>query len=76
MQRRYPQPVKVGDLIGLRVLDDKDRTLGRVQTVVRTSSGKYSSSCPMAAFSACVSGWWPFRSRSWELPVGSWPHST
>jgi PRC-barrel domain len=40
MQRRYPQPVKVGDLIGLRVLDHNDRTLGRVRSVVRTASGK------------------------------------
>lgn len=40
MQRRYPQPVKVGDLIGLRVLDDQDRTLGRIASVVRTAAGK------------------------------------
>jgi hypothetical protein len=40
MQRRYPQPVRVGDLIGLPVLDDADRTLGRVQSVVRTADGK------------------------------------
>lgn len=40
MQRRYPQPVKVGDLIGLPLLDDQDRTLGRITAVVRTDSGK------------------------------------
>jgi PRC-barrel domain len=40
MQRRYPQPVRVGDLIGLPVLDDRDRTLGYVQSVVRTPAGK------------------------------------
>ncbi len=40
MQRRYPQPVKVGDLIGLPLLDDRDRTLGRIVSVVRTSAGK------------------------------------
>lgn len=40
MQRRYPQPVKVGDLIGLPILDDQDRTLGRVRAVVRTPAGK------------------------------------
>ena len=40
MQRRYPQPVRVGDLIGLPVLDDQDRTLGRVKSVVRTAGGK------------------------------------
>jgi len=40
MQRRYPQPVKVGDLIGLPLLDDQDRTLGTIQSVVRTPEGK------------------------------------
>jgi hypothetical protein len=40
MQRRFPQPVRVGDLIGLPVLDDRDRTLGYVQRVVRTPAGK------------------------------------
>ena len=40
MQRRYPQPVKVGDLIGLPVLDDDDRTLGRIKSIVRTAGGK------------------------------------
>ncbi len=40
MRRRYPQPVKVGDLIGLPVLDDEDRTLGRVKSVVRAGDGK------------------------------------
>jgi PRC-barrel domain len=40
MQRRFPQPVRVGDLIGLPVLDDYDRTIGHVKFVVRTNSGK------------------------------------
>jgi len=40
MQRRFPQPVRVGDLIGLPVLDFDDRTLGYVQSVVRTPAGK------------------------------------
>jgi hypothetical protein len=40
MQRRYPQPVKVGDLIGLPVLDDDDRTLGRVKAIVSAPNGK------------------------------------
>jgi hypothetical protein len=38
--RRLPQPVKVGALIGLPVLDDNQSTLGYVQEVVRTSAGK------------------------------------
>ncbi len=39
-QRRMPQPVKAGDLIGLPVLDDNQSTLGYVRQVVRTSAGK------------------------------------
>jgi PRC-barrel domain len=40
MNRRFPQKVRVGDLIGLPVLDDNDVTLGDVQKVVRTPDGK------------------------------------
>ena len=40
MNRRYPQPVRVGDLIGLPVLDDRSSTLGYVRQVVRTAAGK------------------------------------
>ena len=36
MLRRFPQPVRVGDLIGLPVLDDGSCTLGHVRQVVRT----------------------------------------
>jgi PRC-barrel domain len=40
MNRRFPQPVRVGDLIGLPVLDDRSSTLGFVRRVVRTAGGK------------------------------------
>lgn len=40
MNRRFPQPVRVGDLIGLPVLDDRSSTLGLVRQVVRTADGK------------------------------------
>lgn len=50
MQRRYPQDVRVGDLIGLPVLDDDDRTLGRVQSVVRTPEGKIQLIVPFGGF--------------------------
>jgi hypothetical protein len=40
MRRRFPQPVRVGDLIGLRVLNDNNVTIGFVRQVVRTPSGK------------------------------------
>jgi hypothetical protein len=39
-QRRFPQPARVGDLIGLAVIDDYDRTIGHVRHVVRTPEGK------------------------------------
>ena len=62
MQRRYPQPVKVGDLIGLPVLDDDDRTLGHIESVVRTPEGRSNSSCLTAGFS----GW---RRRLVAVPI-------
>jgi hypothetical protein len=40
MARRFPQGVKVADLIGLPVLNDDDVTLGHVQQVVRSPQGK------------------------------------
>jgi hypothetical protein len=40
MSRRFPQPIKVGDLIGLALLDDYDLTIGYVRHVVRTPQGK------------------------------------
>ena len=40
MQRRFPQPARAGDLIGLRVLDDNDRTIGHIKFIVRTAAGK------------------------------------
>ena len=40
MRRRFPQAVRVGDLIGLPVLDDSDRTLGYIRQVVRTPQHK------------------------------------
>jgi hypothetical protein len=39
MGRRFPQPVRVGDLIDMPVLDDDSRTLGHVRQVVRTPEG-------------------------------------
>jgi hypothetical protein len=40
MRRRFPQPVRVGDLIGLPLLDWDDSTIGYVRHVVRTAEGK------------------------------------
>jgi hypothetical protein len=40
MKRRFPQPVRVGDLIGLPMLDMGSSTLGDVRQVVRTANNK------------------------------------
>ena len=40
MKARFPQPVRVGDLLGLPVLDDDDSTIGYVRQVVRSPEGK------------------------------------
>jgi hypothetical protein len=54
MGRRFPQPVKVGDLIGLPVYDDNQSTLGHVQEVVRTPAGKIQL---IVSYSPWF-GWW------------------
>lgn len=50
MQRRFPQPVRVGHLIGLPILDDNDRTIGYVKSVVRTDDGKIHLIVPYGGF--------------------------
>jgi hypothetical protein len=55
MQRRYPQPVKVGFLIGLPVLDERDSTHGYIREVVRTADGKIALVVPYRAWL----GWAP-----------------
>lgn len=39
MLKRFPQPVRVGDLIGLPVIDLRSSTLGYVREVARTPQG-------------------------------------
>jgi hypothetical protein len=39
MLKRFPQPVRVGDLVGLPLLNENSSTLGHVRRVVRTSKG-------------------------------------
>src|SRR2546423_12760488 len=55
MNRRYPQPVKAGFLIGLPVLDEKDSTYGYIREVVRTGDGKIVLVVPYRAWL----GWAP-----------------
>jgi hypothetical protein len=40
MKHRFPQPIRVGALIGARVSDNDSRTIGYVQHVVRTTQGR------------------------------------
>ena len=62
MQMRFPQPVRVGDLIGLPVLDDDDSTLGRVRDVVRDPQGKIK-------LIVAYSRWWGLGGRPVAVPL-------
>jgi hypothetical protein len=55
MQKRFPHPVRVGDLVGLAVLDEADSTIGYVRDVVRSAVGKISLIVPYSAWF----GWAP-----------------
>ena len=50
MERRFPQPVRVGDLLGLPVLDYDDRVIARVRSVERTAKGKIHLVVPYGGF--------------------------
>jgi hypothetical protein len=62
MARRFPQPVRVGDLIGLRVLDDGDLTIGFVRHVVRTPQNKI-------ALIVAYGGWFGWGVRLVAVPI-------
>jgi hypothetical protein len=55
MNRRYPQPVRVGFLVGLPVLDNQDSTLGYIREIVRTPENKVVLVVPYRAWL----GWAP-----------------
>ena len=55
MRKRFPHPVRVGDLLGLAVLDDGDSTIGYVRDVVRSPDGKISLIVPYSPWF----GWAP-----------------
>jgi hypothetical protein len=59
---RYPQPARVGDLIGLPVLDLHASTIGYVQQVVRTQQGKIQ-------FIVSYSRWWGWFGRPVAVPL-------
>lgn len=67
MARRFPQPIRVGDLIGLPVLDWWDSTIGFIEQVVRTPDGKIQLIVPYGRWL----GWAPFaKTTTWgKRPV-------
>lgn len=62
MQRRYPQPVRVADLVGIPVLDDDSRTLGYVRQVVRTPQG-------VIELVVSYGGWFGWGARPVAVPI-------
>ena len=65
MARRFPQPVRVGDLIGLPVLDNDQSTIGFVRQVVRMPDGGIKlivSCCGIAA-------WLGWHARPVAVPI-------
>lgn len=62
MRRRFPQPVRVGFLVGLPILDWNDSTIGFVTDVVRTSDGKIQLIMPEG-------GWFGRGGRPVALPI-------
>jgi PRC-barrel domain len=65
MRRRFPQPARVRDLIGLPVLDDDDNTLGYVQRVVRTRDSKIQLIVRYGGWFGWI-GWWQ---RAVAVPI-------
>lgn len=62
MNRRFPQPVRVGDLIGLPMLDMASSTLGFVRQVVHTADNK-------VALIVSYSKWFGWFGRPVAVPI-------
>jgi hypothetical protein len=60
--KRFPQPARVGDLIGMPVLDLYSKTLGYVRKVVRTPAGE-------VEFIVDYSQWWGWFGRPVAVPL-------
>ena len=60
--KRFPQPARVGDLVGLPVLDLNSSTLGYVRQIVRTAAGKIE-------FIVDYSRWWGWFGRPVAVPL-------
>ena len=62
--KRFPQPVRVADLVGLPVLDEDSSIMGYVRAVVRTNDGKVQLLMP-------IDGLFGFGERLVPIPVES-----
>jgi sporulation protein YlmC with PRC-barrel domain len=62
MLKRFPQAVRVGDLLGLPVLDQNASTLGYVRQVVRTPQGE-------VELIVSYSRWWGWFGRPVAVPI-------
>jgi PRC-barrel domain len=62
MKRRYPQPIRVGALIGARVGDNDSRTIGYVRHVVRTPQNRID-------LIVDAGGWFGFGARPVAVPI-------
>jgi PRC-barrel domain len=60
--KRFPQSARVGDLIGMPVLDLHSKTLGNVRKVVRTPAGEIE-------FIVAYSEWWGWFGRPVAVPL-------
>jgi hypothetical protein len=60
--KRFPQPARVGDLIGMPVLDLYSKKLGYVRNVVRTPAGEIE-------FIVGYSQWWGWFGRPVAVPL-------
>jgi len=62
MKHRFPQPIRVGALIGARVSDNDSRTIGTISQVVRTAQGRID-----VIVDCC--GWFGFGARQVAVPI-------
>ena len=60
--KRFPQPARVGDLLGMPVLDLYSKNLGYVRNVVRTPGGEIE-------FIVGYSQWWGWFGRPVAVPL-------
>ena len=62
MNRRFPQPIRTGNLVGLPLIDDDNRVFGRIDAVVRTPDGKI-------RLVSHVERWFGFFGRAVAVPI-------